>query len=205
MAKQDDQTLAKNKPSTSKASTSTKQITRDDTPEYTNEAESRVLALFPINYYSQAMEWLVQQPIVQDLIKYEVMRDVYRLLPVFKPESNTVLERFMDIVLSVRLQTHMGKPTPRSTTHDYGRFTMPMVFLQIAQDKLAGLGKLRAPGAKDVADFMKDRCTGFRRTKVLCGPFMAGSDSVQQLAHRIMNERMDFAKKHKVSYVLIAH
>ncbi len=174
-------------------------MTRDDTPEYHNEAESRILALFPINYYSEAMDWIVKQPIVHDLLYYEVIRDTYRLLPVFKPESNVILESFMDIALSTRLQSHMGKPTPRSTVHDYGRFTMPMVFLHIAQDKLAGLGKLRAPGTKDVADFMKDRCAGFRRTKVICGPFMAGSTSVQQLAHRIMNERVDFAKKHKVS------
>ncbi len=192
-------------PSTSKSSTWTKTFTRGKTPEYTNEAESRVLELLPINYYSEAIDWLVRQPIVQDLIYYEVMRDVYRQLPVFKPESNVVLERFLDIVFSIRLQTHMCKPTPRATAQDYGRFTMPMVFLDLAQEKLAGLGKLRAPGTKDVADFLKDRCAGFRRTKVICSPFMAGSQSVQQLAHRILNERVDFATKHKVTQVLYAH
>ncbi len=179
-------------------STKAKTMTRDDTPEYVNDAESSVLALFPINYYSKAIDWLIRQPIVHDLIYYEVMRIAYRKLPVFKPDSNQILEAFMDAILSVRLQTHMGKPTPRATNHDYGRFTMPMVFLRIAQDKLAGLGRLRAPGVKDVADFLKDRCAGYRRTKVICGPFMAGSESVQQLAHRILNERVDFAQKHKV-------
>ncbi len=181
------------------SATKSKKQTRGKTPEYVNDAESKVLALFPINYYSKAMDWLNQQPIVQDLIYYEVMRIVYRLLPVFKPDSNQVLEAFMDAVMSVRLQSHMGKPTPRHSQQDYGRFSMPMVFLKIAQDRLAGLGRLRAPGSKDVADFMKDRCTGQRRNKVLCGPFTAGSASVQQFAHRILNERLDFAEKHKVS------
>ncbi len=191
------QQIADNK-SSKATSTAKKTATRGDTPEYCNEAENNILALFPINRYTEPIDWMIRQPIVQDLIYYDVMRDVYEQKPVFKPESNFVLDSYMDKIISQRLQTHMGKATVRASKHDYSRFPMPMVFLEIAQDKLAGLGKLRAPGTKDVADFMKDRCNNGRRFHVIESDYIEGSASVQEMAHRLLSEREEFISKHKV-------
>ncbi len=181
----------------------TRTATREDTPEYVKDTETRVLNLFPINKYTEAVDWMLKQPVVQDLIYYETMRTVYRKLPVFKPESNFVIESFMDNTFSVRLQTHCGKATTRVSKADYGRFPLPMIALKIAQENLSNLGKLRVPGGKSVADFIKDRCANLRRTYLIGSDFMEGSDSVQEMAHRMLAERVDFVQNHKVSEIVI--
>ena len=177
----------------------TRTATRGDTPDYHNDVETQIVKYFPINKYTMAMDWFIKQPIVQDFIHYEVMRKVYRTHPVFKPESDKVLGKYMDWLVSFRLQSHFGKATTRVCPMDYGRFAMPMVMLKIAEERILNLGKLRVPGAKDVAEFLKDRCQGQCRTKVLGSDFLEGSESVQEMAHRILAERVDFIQEHQVT------
>ncbi len=195
------QAIAENK-GKSAATTTTKEV-RESTPEYVKDTETRVLNLFPINRYTEAIDWMLQQRIVQRLIYFDTIRTVYRQLPVFKPESNFVIESFMDNTFSVRLQTHCGKATTRVSKRDYGKFPLPMVMLKIAQEDLSNLGKLRVPGGKSVADFIKDRCANLRRTYLIGSDFIEGSDSVQEMAHRMLAERVDFVQKHKVGGLIL--
>ncbi len=172
---------------------------REATPQYYNDAESELDSYFPINQYTEPMDWLLKQPIVHTFFHYEVIRRVYRKHPIFKPESDVVLSSYMDYVASTRLQTHFAKATTRVTKMDYGKFPMPMVFVKIALDQLMDLGKQRIPGTKDVATFIKDRCANTRRSHVLNSEFILESDSQQEMAHRLLAEREDFVSMHAVS------
>ncbi len=176
---------------------------RDTTPAYYNPAEDDLVPYFPINKYTKAMDWVMQQPVVHKFLQYETMREVYKTHPVFKPESDIVLGAYMDYVASVRLQTHFGKATTRVSKADYGRFPMPMAFLKVAQDELKTLGKQRTPYAKSVADFIKDRCNNLRRTHVIGSEFIKGTETLQEMAHRMMAERLDFVQEHAVSCVTV--
>ncbi len=190
------QTLAESKKTKPKE---TKVAPGGSTPPYHNDTECKIVPYFPVNIYTEPMEWFLQQPIVQEFLYYETLRKVYQTHPVFKPESDTALGKFMDTVISVRLQTHFGKATLRVSKMDYSRFPMPMVLLQICKDWMMNLGKQRLPGSKDIAEFFKDRCNGQRRNKLLASDFLAGSESVEELAHRILAEREDFISKHEVN------
>ncbi len=114
---------------------------RDTTPPMYNDAESQVIELFPINIYTEAVDWLLQQPIVQRLIYYDVMRLAYRTHPVFKPEADQVINRYMDYLISMRLQTHFAKSTSVKRKMDFSRVPMPKVIVEIADTQMIDLGK----------------------------------------------------------------
>ncbi len=172
---------------------------RDSTPPMYNSAETDIMELFPINIYNEPMDWLLKQRIVQRFIYFDVMRLVYRSHPVFKPECDWVTARYMDYLLSQRLQTHFTKATDIKRKTDYSRVPMPKVVLEIAEVHMKDLGKRRAPGVKGLADFMKDRCNSNRRVHLLNSAHVQAAKSIQEFAWLIMAERVDFVEKHDVS------
>ncbi len=175
---------------------------RDGTPPMYNDAESKVLELFPINIYNEAIDWLLKQPVVQRLIYFDVIRLAYRNHPVFKPECDWVIARYMDYLLSQRLQTHFAKATKVKRKTDYSRVPMPKVIVDIADTHLVDLGKRRVPGSKDTADFMKGRCNTARRIHLLYSEHVLGAKSLQEMAFFIYAERVDFVAKHDVSFYI---
>ncbi len=172
---------------------------RDSTPPMYNDAETQIMALFPINIYNEPMNWLLSQSIVQRFIYFDVMRLIYRSHPVFKPEADWVTARYMDYIMSQRLQTHFAKATKVRRRMDYSRVPMPMVLHDIAETHLKDLGKRRTPGAKTMANFMKDRCNSNRRVHLLNSAHVQAAKSKQEMAWLIMAERVDFVEKHDVS------
>ena len=172
---------------------------RGNTPPYHNDTESEIASYFPINQYTQAMNWFLKRPIVQTFLYYEVIRIAYRTHPLFKPDADFVLGVYMDYLCSTRLQTHFGKSTGSGSTLDFARFPMPQVIVDIANTKLVDIGKRRVPGGKDNAELIKVRGNNMRRNHLLGSDYIRGSASVEQMAHRILTERHDFYEMHVVS------
>ncbi len=173
---------------------------RDSTPPMYTDEESRARKYFPINNYTRAMDWFLRQPAVQTLIYYEVMRVTYRTYPVFKPDAEFMIAKYMDYLMSTRLQTHLAKANGNRgrANMDFGRAPMPNVVVQIAETRLTDLAKRRVPGFREVADVMKDRCGAARRNKVIECDYVSTSSSVEVMAHRLYNERMTFAEANEV-------
>ncbi len=171
---------------------------RDSTPPMYNEAEADVIALFPINIYTEAIDWLLKQRVVQNLIYFDVMRVVYRNHPVFKPEAEIVTSHYMDYIMSTRLMTHLAKSTTKNRKLDFSRVPCPAVFVDIVDNNMVDLGKRRVPGAKDNSAFMQHRCNSVRRTHLLNSDYVKSSPSMQQMAHSILAERVDFVAKNEV-------
>ncbi len=172
--------------------------TREDTPDMYNDYETQLYYYFPINVYTKAMNWLLKQPIVRKFLEYETIRVVYRNHPPFKPDAEFVFGKFLDYLMTRRQQSHWCKSTGRGRSQDYGRAPMPDIVVDIAEKELVDVGKRRVPGSKNVAEFVKDKCNSARRHQVLGSQYVKDSKSVQEMAYRILGERVDFMKKHEV-------
>ncbi len=177
---------------------------RDGTPDMYTDEETRTKKLFPINTYTREMDWFLRQRAVHTFIYYEVMRVAYRTYPVFKPDAEFVIAKYMDYLLSTRLQSHLAKATGKrgKAKMDYGRAPMPSIVVQIAEQELTDLGKRRVPGYREVPEVMKDRCGAARRNKVIESDHVSSATSVEVMAHRLYNERMDFADANEVKNTL---
>ncbi len=168
----------------------------DDPPVSYNE--SRVLALFPINKYTKAINWLLKQESVRELIKNQMMYKIYAEPRLFKPDSEFVVKKYLDFLLSSRVQTHMGKATGGGRNLDFSRCPLPMPVLNIADEKLGRLSKNRPPGARDNAEFLKSRCNDARTLKVHNSEWILESSCQEEMAIRIFFERIDFYENHMV-------
>ncbi len=167
-------------------------------PSY-NEYETRLKKLFPINVYSRTMNWLLQQKPVQTFLQYEIMRRAYSGYPTTKPDLEHVMSKYFDYMLSNRLQSHLGKAVEgTSPLFHFGRFPLPKVILDIAKKELKGLSKQPAPGMKTEIDYFKDWTTTAKRNFLNNNQWVLDADSLEQMAQRLMWERMDFFTKHKV-------
>ncbi len=180
------------------AKAANKQRTRDETPEMYNEYETQLYCYFPINIYTPAMNWLLKRPIVRRFLQYETIRTVYRNHPLFKPDAEFVFGKFLDYLMTRRLQSHWCKSTGSGRSQDYGRAPMAGIVVDIAEKELVDVGKRRVPGSKDVSEFVKDKCNSARRHQVLGAQYVKDSKSVQEMAFRIYSERVDFISKHEV-------
>ncbi len=162
-------------------------------------AENKLLKLFPINVYSRAMHWLLQQQPVRDFIRYETMTRLFRGLVTFKPDMPDVMTVFLDLLVSVRLQSHLGKAvTGKSPLFHFGRFPLPQPILKIAMEDLEKLSRIRAPGMNDEAEVLKSKCTTAKRIHINGSKYLASASSKEEIAMRLWWERYDFYKKHKV-------
>ncbi len=175
----------------------------EDTPPNKSEAEFKLANVFPINTLTEPMLWLLERPVVRRFLRYEVIRKVYKATSVIKPDLELVASKFMDYVMSTRLQTHMGK-SGRGRNLDFSRVALPEIFLDIIRNELAELGKIPAPGTKSLEDFIKDRCNSTRRIHLIGSDYISTAPSVQEMAFRILHERLDFFYRHQVRALLIA-
>ncbi len=175
--------------------------TISDEPERSyNSTENKLLKLLPINRYTRAIDWLLQQKVVRDFIRYETMSRIYKGFITFKPEMDDVLTTYFDMVVSVRLQAHMGKAVSgRSPLFHFGRFPLPQPLLKIAMEDLNKLSRIRAPGMRDEADFFKSKCITAKRTHINSNKYLVDAESKEEVALRLWWERLDFYRKHKVS------
>jgi hypothetical protein len=68
------------------------------------EAEARTRGLFPVNHLTDAMIWFLQQRVVGDFLRMELTWKIYRDNPVTKPDPETVLYLFLQVMASKRFQ-----------------------------------------------------------------------------------------------------
>ncbi len=182
------------------------QSTREGTPHMYNDTETLVQRYFPINTYTPEMDWFIQQKPVRTFLYYETMRVAYRTHPPFKPDAEFVMGKFMDALMSKRLQTHFSKATgTKKKNQDYGRVPLPAVVVDIANVELLNLGKQRIPGSKETAEFLKDRCNSARRIHVINSSTVLESKCIEEMAHKLFTERIDFVNKHEVTVSCIIH
>ncbi len=173
-------------------------IPPEQTPPEKSEAEFNLASVFPINTLTEPVLWLLKRRVVRKFLTYEVMRKVYKATTLFKPDLEHVAATFMDYVMSTRLQTHMGK-AGHGKNLDFSRVALPAIFVEIIREDLAYMAKLQAPGNKSMEDFLKDRCNSTRRIHLLGSDYVSGATSVQEMAFRILHERLDFFHRHIVS------
>ncbi len=176
--------------------------TRGHTPPYYNDVEDDLAVYFPINEYTMPMNWLLKKPIVKKFIYYEVIRRAYRTHPLFKPDAEFIIATYMDFLMTPRLQSHFGKSTATGGTMDFARCPMPQVVVEIADTDLLDLGKRRVPGTGTNAEAIKTRCNNVRRMQVLGSDYIKEAESRQEVAHRLLGERVDFYNKHMVTIFL---
>ena len=177
---------------------SKQRATREDTPQMYNDTETMLQRFFPINTYTPAMDWLIQQKPVRTFLYYETMRVAYRTHPPFKPDTEYVLGKFMDYLMTKRLQSHFSKATGTKKKQDYARVPLPQIVVDMANNEFLNLGKRKIPGSKDNAEFFKDRCNSARRIHVLNAANVLESSCVEEMAHKLFTERVDFVSKHEV-------
>ncbi len=174
----------------------------NDPFKYSN-IETKIKIYFPMNKYTKTMEWFLKQDIVREFMKFEVMRKVYEKNPPFKPDAEQVASKYIDYLLSPRMQGHFAKATGSSALVDFGRAKLPRAILNIADEDLKGLAKGRIPGSKDNAEFIKDKCNASRRTHLLKSDYLKEATSIQDVAIRILWDRHDFFEDHLVSELFL--
>ena len=172
-------------------------IPPEETPPNLSEVEFRLKRLFPINTLTQPMMWLLGRPRVRRFLYYQILRALYTKKPPSKPDYEFVAGKALDYMMSQRLQTHMGK-AGGGRNLDFSRMPMPEVFIDIIANDIAPLGRMPAPGDKSLPDFLKDKCNGVRRTKVIGSNYVLDARSVQHMAFIILHERLDFFHRHRV-------
>ncbi len=165
--------------------------------------EERVISFLPINKYTQAMNWMLKQQPIRDIIYIQVLKKAYEDYTQFKPDNEYIVKKYLNILLSDRLMGHFGKATGGGRNLDFSRCPMPMPILTIADEKLARLHKVRPPGAKDNAELMKQRCNDVRTARLLRSDYISGASCQEEMAIRIFLERIDFYENHQVTCPLV--
>ncbi len=173
--------------------------TSSDEPPFVHEAESKLLGLFPINVYTPAMDWLLQQTIVKKFLYFEVLKKVYSDLPSTKPDIKIVISEFYDYTISPRLGAHLGKSTGKAAGLQFGRFPFPATLVNIAERNLASLHRERLPTTDDVSGLLRNRTNAAKRNYLTTSKYLNDSESMQVMAQRLYWERMDFYNHHRVS------
>ena len=69
-----------------------------------SQAEHRLKRLFPINHYTEAMEHLLNAPIVRRFIYLEVMRKLYGDNPPTRPDAEYVIHVYANYIFDKRFQ-----------------------------------------------------------------------------------------------------
>ncbi len=172
----------------------------DEPPPDYSPVESQMLTLFPINIYTPAIDWLLKREAVKKFLFFQVVRRVYPDVT-SKPDWETVMQSFIDFVCSTRLQIHMGKAKAAgrsSSKLHFGRFPMPQTFIRIADENMVTLHKVRVDGEKDNATYFRDKCGTLRKTHLLAAKYIVESESIQEMAQKLMWERIDFYLEHRV-------
>ncbi len=170
----------------------------EDIHHMVNDIESKLIGVFPINVWTKATNWLLKQDIVQRFLEYRVMAKAYSDIPREKPTWTYVMGVYYDIVISHRLMAHTGKSTAKLSSLSFGRFPLPQVIVDIADNVMIKLHTDRVPGDNDNSTFFKNRNNGLRRTYLTNNNYATGAPTMQLMAQRIYWERMDFYNKHKV-------
>ena len=168
-------------------------------PPSVSAVEARLYTLFPIPVYTKAIDWLLKKEPVKKYIKYEVIKKIFTDAPPSKPDWESVMSIYLDWVLSVRLQAHLGKANGNAAKLHFGRFPMPDTIITIANENISSLHRERVPGDKDYATYFRTKCNGVRRNHLMGSPYVSSSESVQEMAQKLLWERYDFYIKHKVT------
>ncbi len=184
------------------------QASSEPDPFY-NSAEANVMRIFPINVYTEAVDWMLQQTVVQNFVYHEMLRRQYVGLPTTKPDFEIVLFKLIKYTLSIRLQCHLGKMSTKTRAGgknlDVGRFPMPAVMKAIAEGKVSKLHKVKIEGQRSTADFFLEKTGNAKRTFLIGSDQVAKAPSVQALAQWLYWERMDFVRQHMVSDLIEKH
>ncbi len=173
--------------------------TSSDEPPHVHEAESKLMRYFPINVFTPAMKWLLQQKPVRKYLYIEVMRRCYKGTPTNKPEPRIVYGEFYDYVISDRLGAHLGKSTGAPAGLQFGRFPFPQQLVDIAERNLASLHRDLLPLDTDASGVFVHRCNAAKRNYLMTSKYLNGAESMQLMAQRLYWERLDFYNHHKVT------
>lgn len=165
------------------------------------EPEHELLKIFPINTYTREVGWLLVQKPVQEFIRYAVMKQLYGNAPTHRPDPEIVTYRFCDFVFSKRFLAHCAKPTGQGRRRDHGRCKFPLIVYNILMANVANLGNAPLPGLRLHDEIVKDKCNTLVKNNIKASPYVLGSSSIEQMAHRLFHERVTFYENHKVKAV----
>ncbi len=161
--------------------------------------ESTLYNIFPINVYTKAVDWLLHKEPVKKYIFYQVMARIYTIAPPSKPDWETVMTEYLDYILSIRMQAHMGKAGGNANKLHFGRFPLPDAVMTIAKENISSLHRDRVPGDKDYATFFRTKCNGIKRNHLLNAAYVVKSESKQEMAQKLLWEKYDFYTQNKVT------
>ncbi len=165
-------------------------------------SEAALMRFFPIPVYTEAINWLLKRPIVKKFFYFHICKLVYTCAPSTKADWETVMSTFMDYVVTKRLQCHMGKAKATGSSASklqFGRFPLPQPLLKIADECLVTLHKVKVEGERDNADFFNHHCGSSKKTHLLASKYVTNSNSVQEMAQKLIWERFDFFLDHRVT------
>ncbi len=171
----------------------------DEPPPIYTAVETQLLRLFPIPVYTPAIDWLLKQPVVKTFIFYQMTRRQYTNIPRGKPDWEIVIADYLDFMCTIRLQGHMGKAGSKSGKLHFGRFPLPDAILQISNENIASLHRVRVPGDRDNATLFREKCAAIKRNRITYAEWVMKSESVQEMAQKYLWERYDFYINHRVS------
>ncbi len=171
---------------------------KDENRAVYNSVENELMAYFPINVFTEDMMWLLEQPIVQDFLRKQVMVDLYDGNPKGKAPPQDAIYGFIDNLFSQRFQSHIGNPVARRARYDFGRMPCPKIAYKILHDKIMPLARPIADGLRQPGQVIKDKCCTLHTKQVLGSSTILGCESVEEVAYYLYWERYDFYCQHQV-------
>ncbi len=166
-----------------------------------NSVENELATYFPINVFTKDLLWLLEQSIVQEFLRLQVMRDLYGGTnpPRSKAPPTEAIYVFLDYVFSARFQSHIGNPMSRRAKYDFGRMACPKIVYRILIDKVMSLAAPIAEGLRNPGEIIKDKCSGIHTKQVIGGKHIQSCESVEEVAYNLYWERYDFFCLHQVT------
>ena len=99
-----------------------------------------------------------------------------------------------------KLQAHCCKPSPTIVKKlEYGKITFPKEIWNIYRNFIADLGNDFLAEDLGPRERTKTRCDNYRKTVITRAAFVTQYDTVEERAHVMMQERLDFVETHRVS------
>ena len=162
--------------------------------------ELKLKSCLPVDIYNDAANFILSQDVTGHFVRNEIINDLYHGNPDNRPTADNVLYVFLDMVLSRRLQSHLGIPAP--VVHkklDFGNMIFPEAVWNMYKLYIRSLGNAFLPGDVGPRARTRSRMQNAKKTLILRGDFIARCTTFEERAAALYWERITFVEAHRVS------